>query len=52
MVNLEKCEDARTRASFEEIVECDIFIMQMGVSVGTHVGLGAISMFFIEKGNK
>ncbi|WP_342433385.1 DegV family protein [Neobacillus sp. FSL H8-0543] len=26
----------------------DIHIMQMGVSVGTHVGLGAISMFFIE----
>ena len=22
--------------------------MQMGVSVGTHVGLGAISMFFID----
>lgn len=30
----------------------DIYIMQMGVSVGTHVGLGAISMFFIEKGHK
>lgn len=27
----------------------DIYIMQMGVSVGTHVGLGAISMYFIEK---
>ncbi|MDF2859720.1 MAG: fatty acid-binding protein DegV [Neobacillus sp.] len=27
----------------------DIHIMQMGVSVGTHVGLGAISMFFIER---
>lgn len=27
----------------------DIHIMQMGVSVGTHVGLGAISMFFVEK---
>ncbi|MHA0856798.1 DegV family protein [Paenibacillus sp. CMAA1364] len=26
-----------------------IFIMQMGVAVGTHVGLGAVSMFFIEK---
>lgn len=26
----------------------DIHIMQMGVSVGTHVGLGAISMFFVE----
>lgn len=27
----------------------EIYIMQMGVSVGTHVGLGAISMYFIEK---
>jgi DegV family protein with EDD domain len=27
----------------------EIHIMQMGVSVGTHVGLGAISMFFVEK---
>ncbi len=27
----------------------DIFIMQMGVAVGTHVGLGAISMYFAEK---
>ncbi|MCC5908912.1 MAG: DegV family protein [Clostridiaceae bacterium] len=27
----------------------DIFVMQMGVVVGTHVGLGAISMFFVEK---
>ncbi|KUG04831.1 degv family protein [hydrocarbon metagenome] len=27
----------------------DIYIMQMGVVVGTHVGLGAVSFFFIEK---
>lgn len=27
----------------------DIYIMQMGVSVGTHVGLGGLSMFFVEK---
>lgn len=27
----------------------DIYIMQMGVSVGTHVGLGGLSMFFLEK---
>lgn len=30
----------------------DIFIMQMGIAVGTHVGLGGLSMFFVEKGNK
>jgi fatty acid-binding protein DegV len=27
----------------------NIHIMQMGVAVGTHVGLGGLSMFFIEK---
>lgn len=27
----------------------DIHIMQMGVAVGTHVGLGGLSMFFMEK---
>lgn len=27
----------------------EIFIMQMGVAVGTHVGLGGLSLFFIEK---
>ncbi|MEL1134409.1 DegV family protein [Desulfitobacterium sp. THU1] len=30
----------------------DIYIMQMGVAVGTHVGLGALSMFFMEKGKQ
>ncbi|GGH18424.1 DegV family protein [Paenibacillus segetis] len=30
----------------------EVFIMQMGVAVGTHVGLGAVSMFFIEEGHK
>lgn len=28
----------------------DVYIMQMGVAVGVHVGLGAVSMYFIEKG--
>jgi len=27
----------------------EVFIMQMGVAVGTHVGLGGLSMFFAEK---
>lgn len=30
-------------------VDKEIFIMQMGVSVGNHVGLGGLSMFFVEK---
>lgn len=29
----------------------EVYIMQMGVAVGTHVGLGGISMFFMEKEN-
>jgi DegV family protein with EDD domain len=29
-----------------------IYIMQMGVSVGTHVGLGGLSFYFIEKGDR
>ena len=36
----------------EESFDGEIFIMQMGVSVGNHVGLGAISMFFVEKGHQ
>lgn len=27
----------------------EIYLMQMGVAVGTHVGLGGLSMFFVEK---
>ena len=27
----------------------EIYIIQMGATVGTHVGLGGVSMFFIEK---
>ena len=30
----------------------DIYIMQMGVAVGTHVGLGGLSLFFMEKDRK
>jgi DegV family protein with EDD domain len=29
----------------------DIYIMQMGVSVGTHVGLGGLALYFIEEGH-
>ncbi|HAS72533.1 MAG TPA: DegV family protein [Clostridiales bacterium UBA8960] len=29
----------------------DILLMQMGVAVGTHVGLGGLSFFFLEKPN-
>jgi DegV family protein with EDD domain len=33
----------------EEAFDGKIYIMQMGVSVGAHVGLGGLSLFFVEK---
>jgi len=30
----------------------EIYLMQMGVAVGTHVGPGGLSMFFMETGNR
>ena len=33
----------------ETAYDGEIFIMQMGVSVGAHVGLGGLSFYFIEK---
>ncbi|MGO4929361.1 DegV family protein [Fundicoccus sp. Sow4_F4] len=38
-------ERLETQANFKGIIH----IMQMGVAVGTHVGLGGVSMFFMEK---
>lgn len=38
-------ERIETQANFQGT----IYIMQMGVAVGTHVGLGGVSMFFMEK---
>lgn len=38
-------EKIKTETNFKG----EIFIMQMGVSVGTHVGLGGLSLFFLEK---
>ena len=29
----------------------EVYVMQMGVAVGTHVGAGGLSMFFVEKGD-
>jgi DegV family protein with EDD domain len=43
-------ENLKAKIELETDFSGDIYIMQMGVSVGTHVGLGAISMFFVEKG--
>ncbi|MBS8265406.1 DegV family protein [Mesobacillus boroniphilus] len=42
-------ENLKAKIQLDTDYSGDIHIMQMGVSVGTHVGLGAISMFFVEK---
>ncbi len=44
-----KALEEKIRANTE--YDGDIYIMQMGVSVGTHVGLGGLSMFFVEERN-
>lgn len=38
-------EKIKAETSFKD----KIYIMQMGAAVGTHVGLGGLSMFFVEK---
>lgn len=47
-----KAETLMLRIEKETDFKGEIYIMQMGVSVGTHVGLGGLSMFFIEKGHR
>ncbi len=47
-----KAEGLKIKMQQENKFTGTIYIMQMGVSVGTHVGLGGISMFFIEKGHR
>lgn len=41
-------ENLKAKIEADTEFEGDIYLMQMGVSVGTHVGLGAVSMFFVE----
>jgi DegV family protein with EDD domain len=45
-------ENLKLKIAKETDFSGEVFIMQMGVAVGTHVGLGAISLFFIEKGHQ
>lgn len=45
-------ESLKLKIQNETTFKGDIYIMQMGVSVGTHVGLGGLSMYFIEKGDR
>ncbi|WFA08907.1 DegV family protein [Tissierella sp. Yu-01] len=47
--NIDRAEDLKTKIIAETDYDGEIYIMQMGVSVGTHVGLGGLSMFFVEE---
>lgn len=46
---IEIAEQLKERIKNQTNFTGDIHIMQMGVAVGTHVGLGGVSMFFMEK---
>jgi len=49
--DISKAETLKTMIRDQAGFKGDIHIMQMGVSVGTHVGLGGLSLYFIEKGD-
>ena len=46
--DIHKAENLKIKLQNEAEFKGDIYIMQMGVAVGTHVGLGGLSMFFVE----
>jgi DegV family protein with EDD domain len=47
--DIHKAENLKNLILKETEFKGTIYIMQMGVAVGTHVGLGGLSMFFAEK---
>ena len=47
--DIKVAENLKAKIQLDTNFTGEIHIMQMGVSVGTHVGLGAVSMFFVEK---
>lgn len=47
-----RAEVMKSRLIKEAHFNGEIYVMQMGVSVGTHVGLGGLSMYFVEKGDR
>ena len=49
--NITIARSLEEKIKLETDFEGEIYIMQMGVSVGTHVGLGGLSMFFVEEEN-
>lgn len=50
--DIHKAENLKTLLQNETGFDGDIYVMQMGVAVGTHVGLGGLSMFFVEKAHE
>ncbi len=46
-----KAEFLKAKIEEETNFNGDIYIMQMGVSVSTHVGFGGVALYFVEKGN-
>ncbi|NLY37009.1 MAG: DegV family protein [Tissierellia bacterium] len=47
--DIKMAQDLVEKFKAETDFQGKIYIMQMGASVGTHVGLGGLSMYFVEK---
>jgi len=47
--NMDIANKLKMKIENETNFKGEIYIMQMGVAVGTHVGLGGVSMFFMER---
>ena len=47
--DINKAENLKAMLIREAEFHGDIYIIKMGVAVGTHVGLGGLSMYFVEK---
>ena len=50
--DISKAEAMKAKLLKETDFQGDVYLMQMGVSVGTHVGLGGLSMYFFETGER
>lgn len=46
--DIHRAENLKIKLQSETKFKGEIYVMQMGVAVGTHVGLGGLSMFFVE----
>ncbi|MBC7958553.1 MAG: DegV family protein [Vallitaleaceae bacterium] len=50
--DVHKANNLKIKMLNETNFKGDIYIMQMGVVVGNHVGLGGLSMYFVEKAHE